>query len=368
MSGEHAPRTRSDLVRLLESRGTAFEVLEDGPRWALVTPGLAARILGAGVDQENAFWVSPSSPPPSGWFNAGGQRTWLAPEGGPGGIFCGMDLAAWTVPGDLDPASYRPDHGEGAHRWRAELHVRSADGSTHRVGISRSMALGPHPRIPGAMAIRFRHELSNRGDCMLDRRISLWGLIQLPCEEGGGAVFVCLTRPGAAPVPYFGEVPDPVPGDDGRAAWFRLPGGARFKAGIPASSFAGTLGFVRRSRLPRGAPLILAAMTFRVQPVAAYLERAPALWRSPAAAGSGGDAGDASPGDAAQVYQDPGTGPSAFCEIEAHAPAPRLAPGEASAEDILITIAAVDQGKLSDALAAGFGPAVTRIPAGLIPE
>jgi len=368
MSPEAAQRTRSDLVRLLESRGTAFEVLEDGPRWALVTPGLAARILGAGVGEENAFWVSPSAPPSSGWFNAGGQRTWLAPEGGPGGIFCGMDLAAWTVPGDLDPASYRPDHGGGGHRWRAELDVRSADGSTHRVGVSRSMALGPHPRIPGAMAIRFRHELSNRGDSVLDRRISLWGLIQLPCEEGGGVIFVCLTGPGAAPVPYFGEVPDPVPGDDGRAAWFPVPGGTRFKAGIPASGFAGTVGFLRRSRLrPRGAPLLLTAMTFRVGPAASYLERAPALWQ--AAATTGNAAVEGTPvGDAAQVYQDPGTGPSAFCEIEAHAPAPRLAPGEASAEDILITIAAVDQEKLSDALAAGFGPALTRIPAGVVPR
>ena len=356
MSPAAAPRTRSDLVRLLESRGTPFDALEEGPRWAIVTPSLAARILGAGVDEENAFWVSPSPPPAAGaWFNAGGQRTWLAPEGGPAGIFCGMDLAAWTVPPALDPGRFQP--AAGPHAWRAELEVRPADGSRHRIGLVRSMTLEDHPGIPGGMLIRFRHELSNRGDSVLNRRISLWGLVQLPCEDEGGAVFVGLSRAGAMPASYFGEMPAPVHGDEGSTAWFGLRGGSRFKAGVSAADFSGTMGFVRRPRAAfRLGELLVTAMSFRVEPAGTYLEHAPSLW--PAGSSSG---------DAAQVYQDPGTGPLAFCEIEAHSPAPRLAPGEAVAEVMLISVARVNERDLSEVLTRGLGLARGSVPAGILP-
>ena len=57
--------------------------------WALVVPKLAARVLGAGLGERNAFWVSPALErclEGLDW-NAGGQRTWLAPELGPRGFF-----------------------------------------------------------------------------------------------------------------------------------------------------------------------------------------------------------------------------------------------------------------------------------------
>jgi hypothetical protein len=48
-------------------------------------------------------------------------------------------------------------------------------------------------------------------------------------------------------------------------------------------------------------------------------------------------------GDAAQIYCDAGTGDLAFCEIEAHAPAPLLAPGESQGQDISITVARIEE-------------------------
>ena len=60
MAAQPEARTRSELVRLLEARSIAFETIESGQRWAIVAPPLAARILGAGIGEENAFWVSPS--------------------------------------------------------------------------------------------------------------------------------------------------------------------------------------------------------------------------------------------------------------------------------------------------------------------
>jgi hypothetical protein len=343
--------TRADLLRFLKSRGVAFEILQDGPRWAVVTPSLAARIIGAGAGEENAFWVSPAEPPGSGWFNAGGQRSWLAPESGPRGIFCAMDLAAWTVPPQLDPGRYAAEPASAARAWRTEIEVRAADGTRHRVDLSRSLALEEHPRIPGALAIRFRHEIANRARSTLDRRLGLWGLIQLPCEEGGGTAFLSLSRRDGELTPYFGGVPAFVKSDKGSVGWLPLRGGSRFKAGIPPALFSGTMGFVRRSRMKTaGGELLLTAMSFKVQPGETYVDRSPAAW------------GTAGSGDAAQVYQDPGTGPLAFCEIEAHAPAARLAPGETAAQEILITVAPVAEDGVGAALADGLGVGTAGAP------
>ena len=52
-------RTRTDLLRLLDASGIGYETLTAGPCWMVVAPALAARIMGAGVGEENAFWVPP---------------------------------------------------------------------------------------------------------------------------------------------------------------------------------------------------------------------------------------------------------------------------------------------------------------------
>ena len=330
MATESAVRTRSELVRLLEARSIAFETIESGQRWAIVTPALAARIMGAGIGEENAFWVSPSD----GW-NAGGQRTWIAPEGGPSGFF--YQGSTWSVPPDLDPGHYRAASAEpGWRSWQTELSARNAAGSSRRISLTRSVKLEKVPGSPGAMIIHFRHELGNLGSSPLDRRVGLWGLIQLPCEEPC-TIFLSLQHRGARLTPYFGGVPTLDSGDDGKLGWMSVMGGTRFKAGISPADFPGTLGFVRRSRLP-GAPrssVTLTAMTFETDPGGAYVDRSPASWAAPVGNG-----------DAAQVYGDPGTGPLAFCEIEAHAPAPLLPPGETMRQDIAITIASLAENEL----------------------
>jgi hypothetical protein len=45
-----------------------------------------------------------------------------------------------------------------------------------------------------------------------------------------------------------------------------------------------------------------------------------------------------SPGDALQAYNSPLSGREAFCELECHAPAARLAPGEADGQAVEIEI------------------------------
>jgi hypothetical protein len=123
-------------------------------------------------------------------------------------------------------------------------------------------------------------------------------------------------------------------GDEGSAALVRVKGGTRFKAGMSPSDFAGTIGFMRPARVPEagGTPFILTVMRFDVDPAGTYVDKS--SYTVPSAPPNG---------DAAQAYCDAGTGDLAFCEIESHAPAPSLAPGASSGQDILITIARLDK-------------------------
>jgi hypothetical protein len=339
-------RTRGELTRLLEKSGIGFLTLESGRSWMIVCPALAARIMGAGVGEENAFWV-PSALSTRGWAdggNAGGQRTWIAPEGGPAGFFFSQDGAAWSVARDLDPGHYRAaPPPAGGVSFQAELEARTARGASRRISLVRSMTLEEGSAGLGAaglalppaaaLTIRFRHELGNVGGSTLNRTIGLWSIIQLPCEVPG-TIFFAARHPGASLTSYFGTLPGGSMGHEGSTAWLRVKGGTRFKAGMTPADFAGTVGFVRRARVADtdGAPFIVTIMRFAVDLAGTYVDKFSHVVPSAPANG-----------DAAQAYCDPGTGDRAFCEIESHAPAPLLAPGALEGQDILITIARVDE-------------------------
>jgi hypothetical protein len=328
----------------------------------IVAPALAARIMGAGVGEENAFWVSPVLST-KGWTeggNAGGQRTWLAPEAGPAAIFFSADGATWNVPMALDPGDYHQIPVEtGGRSYRMALEVHTADGERYPIAITRSMRLEDGPIAPASCApglrIRFWQELFNAGTRVIDRRVGLWSIIQLPCEEPGTVFFGLKADPDdASPAlrPYFtSRLPEGVAERTGKLAWLRAQCGVKLKVGLSAALSAGSIAFVRRARATRsdGRPYILTAITFPVDPTAAYLDK-------PNHAGPEA----ALNGDAAQAYTDPGIGDLAFCEIEAHAPAPRLDPGESiGAElDILIAHLGADEldGFLAENLAIGSIP------------
>ena len=326
-------RTKGDLVRLLEKSGLAFESVESGRCWMITCPALAARIMGAGIGDENAFWVPPTLST-RGWAhggNAGGQRTWIAPEGGPSGFFFSQDGQRWSVPADLDPAHYRPAPvPAGGLSYRTELTARTAHGASRRISLVRSMTLQEDPAGPGdALTIRFRHEIGNAGSSTLEKAIGLWSIIQLPCEVQGTIFFA--RRDGRAALNrYFGDLPREGTGDAGSAARLRVKGGTRFKAGMPPSDFAGTVGFVRPARVPgtESTQLILTVMRFDVDAEGTYVDKP--SYTVPSAPPNG---------DAAQAFCDAGTGDLAFCEIESHAPSASLLPGESRGQDILITIA-----------------------------
>ncbi len=320
--------TQTDLADLIKRSGMIAENLESGRAWLIVVPELAARIMGAGIDEENAFWVAPDIS--RRWEhggNPGGQRTWLAPEGGPSGFFFSSE-GVWSVPVEIDPARYAPvPAGSGLRSYRADMEARAADGSYYSITVTRSMSLEQRSSPWGnVLLVRFRNELANRGSVPLDRRIGLWNLIQLPCDDEG-IVFIAGDPSLRA---YHGRLPTVNEGASGRMAWIRVSGGSRFKAGISPCDFGGTMGFVRRSRLggSHEDPLILTAMAWHADPEATYVDLHPES--GPLASRNG---------DAAQIYGDAGNGDMAFCEIEAHAPAPLLSPGQSQSIDIAIYIA-----------------------------
>ena len=214
---------------------------------------------------------------------------------------------------------------------------------------------------PGAaLTIRFRHELVNAGGSTLGRTIGLWSIIQLPCEVQGTIFFAARSSAvrshEAALNRYFGVLPTESMGDEGSTVRLSVKGGARFKAGMSPADFAGTVGFVRRARVPdEGSDLLtLTVMRFDVDPAGTYVDKS--SHTVPSAPANG---------DAAQAYCDAGTGDLAFCEIESHAPAAFLAPGASQGQDILITIARLDRRELAGFMRDNLG--MEPLPANALP-
>ena len=326
--------TRSDLLRGLAKAGLAHTELRMGSSWLVVVPGLAARILGAGMDEENALWVAPKlvAAPWAEGGNAGGMRTWLAPELGPKGFF-GPDVAGWQVPPALDPGAYSPtlpaDAKPGWHAWRTSLTADAADDGKYPISITRSVQLD-HTTTNAddpSLRFRFRHELSNEGSTVIGRRVGLWLIAQVPSAREG--VITIGLRDGAATDhvrPYFTELPMGALLMERGVACLRALGGTKYKIGVRAAAATGSIDFEGPARLGSGRMHI--SLRFPVDPAGTYLDRP----YSPLAVGSAG------PGDAVQAYNDPGTGAMAFSEIEVHAPAYSLEPGQCQCFEIEVTV------------------------------
>ena len=64
-------------------------------------------------------------------------------------------------------------------------------------------------------------------------------------------------------------------------------------------------------------------------------------------------------GDPVQAYNDPGVGAMAFCELEAHAPAVRLRPGEVQEFEIQMTVAFGSRGAIGGLMRREIAPSVS---------
>jgi hypothetical protein len=352
-------RARTELLRALEREGIEHNLAASGDGWMVVAPALGARILGAGIGEENLLWTAPrflTRVWPDGG-NPGGARTWIAPEGGPRGFLFSADGARWDVPPELDPGDYRrAPADEGWMAFRNVFNARSADGATYPVAITRSMRIEglPSARALGQTStarMLFRHEIENTGSAPIDGRIGLWFIVQVPSEKTGTILIpVREGAPAGSVHPYWAELPPGVLRSSGRAVLLKALGGRKYKIGVPASAAAGRIAFVRPARHDAGAAdrWTLVALRFAVDRAGAYLDRP-----------SHGPEAERSGGDAIQAYNDPGTGELAFSEIEAHAPATRLEPGQRQSFEIEMTMTAGPKNEIMESIQHAAAPGIT---------
>jgi hypothetical protein len=344
-------KTLAELVAALRRDGIAHDISRSGGAWMLVAPRLGARVLGAGIGEENLLWTARRFPG-GRWAdggNAGGARTWIAPEGGPDGFFYPGGGAHWDVPHDLDPGDYRPCAAvQGWASFRNAFTARASDGALFPVAVIRCMRIEAVQGQAAAARIHISQQIENAGSSPIDRRITPWSIAQIPSDVGGTVVIGL--RPGfgrESLVPYFGTGGAIVARASGSSLLVKSLGGTRWKLGVPARAAAGAIAFVRPSRLGLGGLWTLVSLRFAVDPQGTYLDKH--------AYGRGEPPG----GDAVQVYSDPGTGSEAFSEIEAHAPARLLAPGSSQEAEVAMTVATGPLEGVNDLLGADGFPGLT---------
>ena len=327
--------TRSELLKALKSAGIGFEIREAGGCWMVVAPSLGARILGAGVGEENAFWAAPVIRRAS-WNeggNAGGQRTWIAPEAGPQGFFFTADGSRWNVPTDLDPGNYR-QVSIPCDEWlsyRNSFTARAADGAAFPLLLTRRVSVNDSQET--LLRIRLRQEVENAGNLPVAKRVGLWSIIQLPSIRPGTILIPLLRVPADSAAsafrPYFSAPPPDCTDIVGSTLLVKTLVGLKYKIGVRAENATGRIAYLRRSR-PSGrhaSRWVLVAMSYVIDPAGTYLDK-PLPDRGTNLVN----------GDSVQAYNDAGLGDAAFCEIEAHAPALVLEPGESQSQELEIII------------------------------
>ena len=313
--------TRDQIETALRVENLDFDVLETDGGWALVAPELGAKVLAAGVDRESLFWVSTSLSKDS-WC-VGGQRTWLAPELGDRGFF-GTSAQDWTVPPELDPGRYRRiEAPTGELAARCDLTIKRLDGRTFTLGIVRSIGIEPIS-VKGCVSglrIRVGSRLINAMDRELEAEVGLWNIVQTPAEVTG--TFLIPLRSSNLPEPnhrvyrlYFGDLPADWVVETPNLLYPKARAGRWFKIGIPPTIATGSLGYLRPSRVDDEPEVrhTLVVLRSAAEPAARYVDKPPFQ--------------QVGNGDVFQCYNSPDEKQLNFCELEAHAPAIVLGPGE----------------------------------------
>lgn len=316
--GHAAPSDREQIVDALDFHEVPFVEMKSGDGSLLVVPAMGARLLGAFIDGANAFWVHPAFTEPA-TFGAGGNRTWLAPEGHEKGFFFSA-AGAWRVPPSLDPGRYEPvpPRAVGCLAWATRVDTAAADGTHYRLLLTREIGPAPNPiagrgepdglRFVGAVV---RSRLKNLGSRTIDREIGLWSIVVGKPD----ASVVVPVRPGKAGDDYRDSYYEPpLPGrlvERAGALVLRADGPPRTKLGIPPARCRGIVA----SMGPAAEGVWqLVVNRFPVDPDGVYVDRPRDL--------------PDSNGDAAQIYTAPEAAPLNFFEMEAHSPAVVLDPGE----------------------------------------
>lgn len=298
----------------------------DGPLLVL-TPGLSARVLGASIDgarDENLLWVDKTIGDGSYWtqepryWNAGGLRTWLAPED----LFfvnAEKDPDSWFVPAELDPRPFEVVSTSATDVvFKADIDLDANIGKTYHLTINRRIALLDTPPLDFTanveyMGIEQEHSFTSRMDDVVGRDlpyICLWSLLQL---KPSGTIVVPLRAgydPQAAYREYFNPLGDRLKISPNGAISVKIDGLYRSKIGVRPEAGGRGLAYLRDDGNGRG---VLFVKMFEIDPNGIYVDKP---WGT-----------ESDYGDAIELYNDDGN-MGGFCEIECHGPAQQVARGE----------------------------------------
>ncbi|MCE5251705.1 hypothetical protein LLG96_15970 [bacterium] len=301
---------------------------ENGPQ-IIITPELSARVLGAaikGAADENLMWVNTAVLDGSIWekkplnWNAGGLRSWLAPED----LFfvdANQDPGTWFVPSALDPVTFRVIEQSAQNAsFEADMDIPANTGQVYKITFRRSIELlttppaeaGALPAGVEFLGIRKTHSITNRSDEVIGEQlpfVCLWSLLQL---NPSGTMLIPL-REGADPKTAYREYFNPL-GDrlvvQNNIISVKIDGKYRSKIGVRPEAAGKGEAFLRDNRDGTG---ILYAKVFSVDPSGKYVDKP---WGKPSAYG-----------DAVEMYNDDGKS-GGFCEVECHSPAKKLVKGD----------------------------------------
>ncbi len=282
----------------------------------LVVPKFGSRILAVSVGGENLFWTHPDV-----FAGQGGQRSWVAPEGGAKGFIFRPDWKgnrdfSMLDPGDYKVTSYQENELLSlANTFRAT----SNDGQeNYDLTLTREIRLEEDPLLEDAgfeglrydyLGFDFVHKLKNNSGKTLDRILDLWCLVQIP-PRGTMIVPVHDVQKEAWRTNYFEPIPDEfVKANPGSFSYY-IHGSQRYKVGIRPESARGAICYL--SKVKSGDHYMV-FMIFPVRTEGRYADRPKEEQETN--------------GDAIQLYSHLEKALLAFGELECHSWSFELRPG-----------------------------------------
>lgn len=311
VKAENASQERTDmdsLIAALKSQKIEKYVFtnEQGNRF-LVVPKFGARILAVSVDNENLFWTHPDI-----LKGQGGQRSWIAPEGGAKGFIFRPDWKGNRDFSMLDPGDYRVSNYRKNEFMSLQnsFETASNDGKEkYDLTLTREVRLEEDPLKgdPEFKALKYEylgfdfvHKLKNNSGVGLGRILGLWCLVQIP-PKGTMIVPVQDVKNDAWRTNYFEPIPDEFVKANPDSFSYYIHGGQRYKVGIRPESSRGIICYLSRTQ---SGDFFMVFMNFPVKPDGRYADRPKTEQETN--------------GDAIQLYSHLEKGALAFGELECH--------------------------------------------------
>ncbi|MFC1541207.1 DUF6786 family protein [Candidatus Latescibacterota bacterium] len=333
---DNGVKTNKDVLDALgENTHSIVFGSSDGPQ-LIITPELSARVLGASIEGdngENLMWVDNTIYDGSYWttkpyfWNAGGYRTWVAPED----LFFLDAENEWFVPLTLDPAPYKViEQSELSATFEADVNLKTNIDKYYQTTIKRRILLltdspekaGTLPDGISYMGIDLTHSLTNRSEEIIGvdtPYVCLWNLLQI---NPSGTTLVPLVD-GYDPLNAYREYFEPL-GDritvQNNIISIKIDGAYRSKLGIHPAAAKSGIAFLRDNRDNTG---VLFVMLMYIDPDGIYVDKP---WGT-----------ESDYGDAIELYNDDGN-MGGFAEIECHGPARQLKRGESQSHKATLHI------------------------------